>query len=436
MKLFILFIALLFLLINGVSAVDNVNSTDTIINEDALESTADSVEKNVELSLNEQNLTDDNDDSSSKNITDENTDDNSSDQNETEQVSFSEVTKANYLIKQTFEVSLLNSSGNGLANKTVFFTINGITTPVITDNDGLAKFTINVKKGSYTISYSFNETGYTPISASKKILVLSKTTSTAKVSFSKVYAGIKTAFKVTLKVDGIVLPGRTVKFIIDKKTYNKKTNSKGEASVTLYLSKGAHTVKCSYAGETNIKPIKRTFKINAKLLKNPYKTKYRTVLIDADGGFTKAFLKDVAYKLRKCGWKVIVKGIGPNQHSINYKLVKNYVYMPFYNGLCAATIKEMPQYYYGGVLKRNKAVLAPAWYTNDWISDRMKQYRNDITKIKFLKRAWDDNFSPKNFKGIDYPAKFMTKNKIKYCVADTTYEIVNQFVHGGWVAYH
>lgn len=436
MKLFILFIALLFLLINGVSAVDNVNSTDKIINENIFKSNTCSVEENTELSLIEQNLTDDNDYLSAKNIADEKLSDNSSDQNVTEKVSFSQVTKTNYLIKQTFEVKLLDSTGNGLANKTVYFTINGITLPVITDNNGVAKFIIDVKKGTYTISYKFNETGYTPISASKNILVLSTSTSTVKATHSKIYAGIKCAFKVTLKVDGIVLPGRTIKFIVDKKTYTKKTNSKGEASVTLYLSKGTHKVKYSYAGETNIKSVKATSKVKAKLIKNPYKTKYRKVLIDADGGFTKSFLKNIAKKLRKCGWRVIIKGIGPGQHSINYKLVKKYVYMPFYNGLCAGTIYEMPQKYYGGVLKRNKAILTPAWYTKDWTSKRMKQYRNDISKIKFLKRAWDDNFSPKKFKGMNKPAKFMTKHKIKYCVADTTYKIVDQFVHGGWVAYN
>ena len=92
--------------------------------------------------------------------------------------------------------------------------------------------------------------------------------------------------------------------------------------------------------------------------------------------------------------------------------------------------------YYGGVLKSKGSVLAPAWYTADWTSEKMKQYRNDISKITYLKRAWDDNFSPRSFKGMSSPAKFMNKNNIKYCVADTTDKIVNQFLHGGWDVYH
>lgn len=430
---------MLFFLISGVSAVDNSNSTTSIADGNILELTASSVEENCELYSNEQNienLASENiveDNLAAKKVADEKLSDN---QNIEQKASFNKVSKSNYIIKQTFQVKLLDSNGAGLANKTIFFKINGNTSEVITNNDGVAKFVINVKKGTYTISYKFNETGYTPISGSKKILVLSKSDSTIKPSKSVVYAGLKCKYKVTLKADGIVLPGRTVKFVIDKKTYTAKTNSKGEASVTVYLSKGKHTIKLSYAGETNIKSFKGSSKVTAKLLKNPYKTKYRTVLIDADGGFTKAFLNDIAKKLRKCGWRVIVKGIGPGQHSINYKLVKNSVYMPFYNGLCAGTIYEMPQNYYGGVLKRHKAVITPAWFTKEWTSKRMKQYRNDITKIKYLKRAWDDNFSPRSFKGMNNPAKFMTKHKINYCVADTTYKIVKQFVYGGWVSYN
>lgn len=110
--------------------------------------------------------------------------------------------------------------------------------------------------------------------------------------------------------------------------------------------------------------------------------------------------------------------------------------MPIYNGLCAATIKEMAAGYYGGVIKSNKAVLTPAGYTEDWVSEKMSQFRNDITDFGYLKRAWDDNFSPKSFKGIDNPAKFMTDNKIRYCIADNTYNLVKQFLYDGWNAYH
>lgn len=381
-----------------------------------------------------------NDDSPVGEVLDGNSsDDNSSDDviEENKTASFKPVSQSNYLIGDSFFVNLVDENGTGIANKTIFFLLNGkIIGNGLTNESGVANYTLKMAKGFYTIRYVFNETGYLPAAATKKILLLSKHTSTIKGSNMKAYAGVKKVFKVTLKADGILLPNRKVTFTVNKKTYTKKTDSKGVATLTIYLSKGTYTIKYSYAGEYNIKTVKSSAKLTIKLLKNPYKTKYRTVIIDADGGFTKAFLNDVAGKLRKAGWKVIVKGIGPNQHSINYKKVKNCVYMPFYNGLCAATIQEMTYSYYGGLIKSNHGVLTPAWYTNNWTSKKMSQYRNDITKIKFLKRAWDDNFSPASYKGLSYPAKFMTKNKIKYCVGDTSYKIVEQFLFGGWVAHH
>ena len=350
--------------------------------------------------------------------------------------SFAKVSKQNYVVGDSFDVKLQYKNGSGISNKSVYFTVQDNVSEVITDNGGVAKFALNLTKGYYTIKFNFNDTDFKPISGSKKILILSKPVSNLKASNMNAYAGIKKTFKVTLTADGIPISGRKVTFTVNKKNYVKKTDSKGVAALTIYMSKGKYTIKYSYAGEENIKSSKGSSKLTIKNIKNPYGTKYRTVLIDADGGFTKAFLKDVAKKLRKAGWKVIVKGIGPGQHSINYKKVKNAVYMPFYNGLCAATIKEMTYGYYGGVLKKNKAVITPAWYTDDWVSAKMSKFRNDITNFGYLKRAWDDNFSPKSFKGINNPAKFMTDNGIKYCIGDTTYKIVEQFLYGGWVAHH
>ena len=427
---------MLFFLVNSVFAVDTFdiveNPVDDEIDNGFLNIPVNSLENKDNLSMQSDDNDLSSDDGSDNNLSQDSYEDKGID----EKVSFSPVTKTNYIINQYFVVTLLDSNGKGIFNKTVYFTINGNTSEVQTDSDGVAKFLINIKKGTYIISYRFNETGYSPIKNNKKIMVLSRPVSTITGFNRTVYAGLRYTYIVALRADGMPLPGRVVKFVFNKKVYTRKTNSNGLATLTLYLTRGNYAIKYYYYGEDNISPSKGISKVSAVFIKNPYNTRYRTVLIDADGGFSKFFLKDIANKLRNCGWKVIVKGIGPGQHSKNYKLVKNAVYMPFYNGLCAGTIYEMVLSYYGGVIKRNKAVLAPAWFTKDWVSDRMRQYRNDITKVKFLKRAWDDNFMPSKFKGLAYPANYMSKNNIKYCVSDTTYRIVEQFVHGGWVAHH
>lgn len=413
---------MLFILLAGAVSAADSNDTFTLAN-----ATDDGpgeviVDENV---TGYENVTEDENGTGEQNVT------------EIQNATFYKVSKANYLTKESFNVKLLDVNGTGIFNKTVYFTINGKIIPVKTNAKGLAKLPLKYKKGQYTVKYTFNDTDYNPIKGSKKILLLTKPVSTIKGSNMKANAGVKKTYKVTLKADGLPLAGRKVTFKVNKKTYTRKTDSKGVATFTVYLAKGKYTISYEYAGEQNIKKSKSSSKLTIKLLKNPYKTKYRKVIIDADGGFTKQFLNEVASRLRKAGWSVVVKGIGPDQHSKNYWLARNCVYMPIYNGMCAGTIKEMAYSNYGGVIKRNGGVLAPAWYTEDWTKpDGMGPYRYDISKMKFLKRAWDDNFSPSSFKGLSNPAQYMTKNGIKYCVGDTTYMIVEQFLYGGWVAHH
>ncbi len=353
-----------------------------------------------------------------------------------QKASFSKVSKTNYLKGDNFEVSLSDENGTGIANRTVSISLDGTVHNILTDENGTVKLKINVKKGFYDVKYSFNETGYVPCDGYKNILVLTKPVSTVSGKDINGKAGIKYYLKITLKADGIALPNRNVKLVLNKKTRYAKTNSKGVATFLVYLTKGTYKAKYSFAGEENINSSASQCKITLKQLKNPYKTKYRHVYIDADGGFTKEFLNKVANMLRKAGWKVTVYGIGPGEHSKNYYKVRNGVYMPIYNGVCAATIKEMAASYYGGVIKSHKSVIAPSWCNELKISKMLNSTNCDLTKVKFLPRAWDDNFSPKSYKGMAYPAKFMTKNNIKYSCGQDAYAVVVQFLYGGWDAYY
>lgn len=350
--------------------------------------------------------------------------------------SFSYVSKSSYIPGNTFVVYLLDGQGKAISNASVYLSVDGNINKVKTNYNGAVKLKLNLSEGKHKIFYTFNETGFNPVTGYKKISFGPKYITYFKGYDMKGYAGVRKYFKVILKSNGARLSGHKVIFKVNKQYFAQKTNSKGIAALRICLKQGTYFISYKYKGGYKFAPVYSSSTLNIKLLKNPYGTKYRTVIIDADGGFTKSFLNSVAHKLRTAGWKVIVKGIGPGQHSINYKLAKNCVYMPFYNGLCAATIKEMTYSYYGGVIKSNNAVLAPSWYTDEWVSAKMSKFRNDITNFGYLKRAWDDNFSPSSFKGLNNPAQFMTSNGIKYTIGDTPYKIVEQFLYGGWVAHH
>ena len=352
-----------------------------------------------------------------------------------EDASFSEVSKFSFIYGNTFVVYLSDGKGNPISGKPVYYKVDGKITNVTTDDNGAAKLRLNLTDGIHKIYFTFNETGYKPVTGYKKILFGSKYFTTIKGSNMKTFAGIKKYYNVILKSNGVPLSKCKVIFSINGQAYVTKTDSNGVATLKIYLNYGKYKISFKFKGKNQFDFVRSKAVITVYLLKNPYGTKYRTVIIDADGGFKKSFLNDIAHRLRKAGWNVIVKGIGPDQHSINYKLAKNCVYMPFYNGLCAATIEEMTYDYYGGVIKSNNAVLTPSWYTNEWVSEKMSKFRNDITNFGYLKRAWDDNFSPSSFKGLNNPAQFMTSHGIRYTIGDSSYKIVEQFLYGGWVAH-
>ena len=178
--------------------------------------------------------------------------------------SFAKVDDSVYIKDKTFTVKLVDENNTGLSNKTVHFTIDGNKLDVLTNGYGNAKLLLNVSKGTYTVKYSFDETGYNPISSSSKIIVITDKASKIKASAYTAYVGLKNTYTVTLTVDDIPLANRKVDFKINGKTYHKTTNSKGKASLSIGLKKGVYSIELKYAGEKNIKKSSAKSKITVK----------------------------------------------------------------------------------------------------------------------------------------------------------------------------
>lgn len=162
-------------------------------------------------------------------------------------------------------IKLTNENGTGIANKTISVEFNKKTSNIQTGNDGIAKYEINTDPGTYTIKYSFSEEGYTQSNGSKEILVVSTAVSKIKGSDYTAYIGADNKFTVMLTVGDLPIKGRTVTFKFNGKTYSKKTNSKGKATLTLpKLAKGTYKIIYSYSGEGDIKKSSQTSKITVK----------------------------------------------------------------------------------------------------------------------------------------------------------------------------
>ena len=149
-----------------------------------------------------------------------------------------------------FSVRVVTADGHAVgAGEKVKFTINGKTTTVTTDKNGVAKIKITDLPKTYTIKTTYNGKTYTNTVKVKQVLSASKVTvkKTAK----------KFTLKAKLKINGKLIKGKYIKFKFNGKTYKVKTNAKGIAQKTFNkkfikkLKKGkTYTVKVTYLKDT------------------------------------------------------------------------------------------------------------------------------------------------------------------------------------------
>ena len=156
-----------------------------------------------------------------------------------------------------FSVNVVTDDGHAVgAGENVNFTINGKTTTVNTNSEGIAKIKITDVPKKYTITTSYNNKTYKNTVTVKQVLTASKVTvkKTAK-SFT---------LKAKLKINGKLVKGKKITFKFKGKKYKVKTDKNGIAKVTVKknvinkLKKGkTYSVKVSYSKDT----IKTTVKV-------------------------------------------------------------------------------------------------------------------------------------------------------------------------------
>ena len=164
-----------------------------------------------------------------------------------------------------YSVQILDGNGTGLANKKIYITINNKTSTKTTNAKGTIYINLNTK-GTFTLSYSFNEKGYAPVNATKTLYVVGNSKSKIYGASSYVaYKGVKNPYAVALTVDGVRLANKKVTFTVNGKKYVKTTNENGRAAIDLsFLGKGTYTLKYRFNGEKNAKAVSGSAKITVK----------------------------------------------------------------------------------------------------------------------------------------------------------------------------
>ena len=172
-----------------------------------------------------------------------------------------------------FRATFLRNNGKPLANRYIKFRINGRNYKVKTNSNGVASLSLtSLKRGTYKIA-SYNIDGAINVNYVR----VYNTAKTKLLANNYVFLiGDRKVIKVTLhnQFNYAPGPGKVVTFGVNGKSYKKKTNSRGIATLTLpTLRKGSYIVKYSFAGNS----VYKASSTKAKLIVLPNKSSKLTV---------------------------------------------------------------------------------------------------------------------------------------------------------------
>ena len=133
----------------------------------------------------------------------------------------------------------LNTSGP-LPAKQVDFTLNAAKYSNVTDDNGVADIKLNLNPGTYTVVASFlGDSTHSPCNITSKLTVLP----TVKASnVNKYYKGSAKYTATFLDNYGNPLKNTLVKITVNGKSYSKKTNNKGIATLAMNYNPGTYRV--------------------------------------------------------------------------------------------------------------------------------------------------------------------------------------------------
>lgn len=158
------------------------------------------------------------------------------------------------VIKVKLTTALDDTSNVG---KVIKIRINGKTYSKKTDGDGVASLDLSsFKKGIYNVQYSYEGSKYFKASKSTKSVKIFDTTNTRLTVKSTIRFGYGagTSLKVAYTAGGVPLAKKTVKLVINGKTYSKTTDANGIVAVPINLAIGSYNVTYNANGDLVFSP--------------------------------------------------------------------------------------------------------------------------------------------------------------------------------------
>lgn len=178
-----------------------------------------------------------------------------------------------------FEAKITDGNGNALTNKSIYISYNNVIYSLISDSKGIVKLPVNINNyGISNLLTSFlGDNDYSASFSSGKLTVNKQKASLIAPNKSYLVTSNK-YLKATFKdINGKLIKNKKISFVLNGKTYNAYTNSKGVASVKVKISlPKTYTATVKYAGDSVYSPISKSFKLYVKKVKTKLIVKNRS----------------------------------------------------------------------------------------------------------------------------------------------------------------
>ena len=140
-----------------------------------------------------------------------------------------------------FSVKATNSAGKALANKNMKITLNGKTTTVVTDSEGVAKLTVGaIKPGTYTVKSTYSTAGKKDYNTDSNTVKITKQTATDDLVMEY---NDWSSFEATVKnKTGSTVYGVNVHFTYNGQTISSMTDKNGVSAFAVTDGVGYYPV--------------------------------------------------------------------------------------------------------------------------------------------------------------------------------------------------
>ncbi|MBO7209769.1 MAG: hypothetical protein J6V44_01995 [Methanobrevibacter sp.] len=204
---------------------------------------------------------------------------------------------SNFTYNSKYSVKFKDKKLNPLKNTYVTIVFGGKSYKLKTDSKGIVKITNHLKPGSYTVKIKNPKTSEVK---THKIKVLARIDKNKNITM---YYGAGKYYKVrVLDNYGRIAKKVSVKFILNGKTYYKKTNSKGIAILKIRLNPKTYTISATYKGFTVKNRVKVIPLITKNISRNKAKTiKFTAKLVNSKGKILRN--KIISFKLGSITYK-------------------------------------------------------------------------------------------------------------------------------------